>query len=844
MTWKVCTKVASFLEQGQRLENLSWRLWHLQNLMVDTENAKSKREFKQLSKCMGDKLDKEKGRSIEELQAPGFRCNHSTDLIQQRAVEREKECEANNSGRPGTHSMQFTISIKAPTELTGPTAHPIPAQKPEFKPSAEFKDNAGRRGRPSARAHAASAVASTSSNDTSSSTASASTTAPLEVEQDKPLIQHGSRPISTMFTTMNIESDAYGGAALRFPSLFSNDFGPAALLYPTPTLTNVMTYGEGLNASISSQATATNDFSVSRPTIELGLDELLNADSPSGWVDHDVDMKQELEHEPVSEEDFEQEHDDSGYSTSSGPEQPMQHAQQRVHAHGHPRIEDDAPRGMPARTGRGRRPSHHHALAPRAVPRELVDDADSPSGWVDHEPVSEEDVEREHDDSGYSTSSGAEQHAQQRAHEHGHARMEDDALRGMRGSSLLSQAEDIVPRSITPSRLGPVHPANRVLGSQPPTQDVRATRMKPSVTPARTKAHPSGQNSNGTPDDAKAECSNCGANHTSLWRRGPNDELNCNACGLYYKTASSFVSFFSQPTASEEFVHQSRRDPHSDSIAEGTAARWSPMLQLSHADHSALACGLYLKFHGKPRPIDMKSDIIRKRARRKRHHNEGTISKGPSASLVTSLRASPVVDPPTQGQPDDSQARVQSQGNDDLSGRDYLHGTDLTIAQGFPEDYSQLSASLRHPYEPNYAFQASGHGLADTLAYHSGYEAYSSCDDIEHIAKRPRLCSSPVLESPSATTSFSYYGADSSTSSGSAFQPQNTGQHSFYCGTYDTSFDFSVQNTSHVPTLPPDVNKNIHLPMLALGTEDEMDRSLDEQAWGTLYYHDAVMQVC
>jgi hypothetical protein len=59
---QVCTKVASYLEQGQRLENLSWRLWHLQNLMVDTDNAKSKREFRKLSKCMGDKLDKEKGR--------------------------------------------------------------------------------------------------------------------------------------------------------------------------------------------------------------------------------------------------------------------------------------------------------------------------------------------------------------------------------------------------------------------------------------------------------------------------------------------------------------------------------------------------------------------------------------------------------------------------------------------------------------------------------------------------------------------------------------------------------------------------------------------------------------
>lgn len=60
-------QVASHLEQGQRLENLSWRLWHLQNLMVESDNAKSKREFKKLSKHMSEKLDKEKGRSVSRF---------------------------------------------------------------------------------------------------------------------------------------------------------------------------------------------------------------------------------------------------------------------------------------------------------------------------------------------------------------------------------------------------------------------------------------------------------------------------------------------------------------------------------------------------------------------------------------------------------------------------------------------------------------------------------------------------------------------------------------------------------------------------------------------------------
>ncbi|KAH9448209.1 hypothetical protein H4Q26_009036 [Puccinia striiformis f. sp. tritici PST-130] len=72
-TWKLCSKVAGHLEQGKRLENLSWRLFHLHTMMTgDSPNNKT-HTFERLSKETGRKLDRERHLRLSQLKAPG-RC--------------------------------------------------------------------------------------------------------------------------------------------------------------------------------------------------------------------------------------------------------------------------------------------------------------------------------------------------------------------------------------------------------------------------------------------------------------------------------------------------------------------------------------------------------------------------------------------------------------------------------------------------------------------------------------------------------------------------------------------------------------------------------------------------
>ncbi|KAJ3966979.1 hypothetical protein EV361DRAFT_973365 [Lentinula raphanica] len=538
LKFKVCTKVASYLEQGQRLENLSWRLWHLQNLMVDTDNAKSKREFKKLSKNMGDRLDREKGRNISELSAPDFKPSHSTDLIRQRAVERERNREeaAQDSTLGGTRTMkrmQFTFSVNDGGNSGG---QPMHVDKPDLKPSAELSVRAGPR------------TAHSKAHDHMDVLPPSSDTQPS-------LTQRGRK---NDYSTSSSHPDP---TTIRFPALFSSDFGPAALLYPSPTLTTQMNYGEDFttrpyeNESNDSQANQSySAFSIPRPTIELPLDELLRG--VDGFTSSD------------SMDGFDVTHLNQG-----------------------------------------------------------LNDADADSS-VDVDIDSSADSDSDASSESIDLISAPPPTSSIKKMKLGNIKLSLNPTKKISSSSLRRST---TPRPSNTGRIGSAfssnkpssRPYSRPSSSSSSKQSVRGMNTVPrptltvrtSSSGASARITPSTSSTPGAPAGQKAECHNCGATHTPLWRRGLNDELNCNACGLYCK-------LHKRPRP------KTMRNQHGGEGGRGSSAAQcynchttaTPLWRKDDEGKTVCnACGLYYKLHGSARPISMKSDVIRKRSRHDAH---------------------------------------------------------------------------------------------------------------------------------------------------------------------------------------------------------------------------------
>ncbi|KAF7728131.1 hypothetical protein EC973_006646 [Apophysomyces ossiformis] len=110
-------------------------------------------------------------------------------------------------------------------------------------------------------------------------------------------------------------------------------------------------------------------------------------------------------------------------------------------------------------------------------------------------------------------------------------------------------------------------------------------------------------------EDKVAICNNCQTTSTPLWRRSVNDELLCNACGLYYKLHNKH-----RPKDLKQ--HSKTEDDVAQPVCFNCGTQKTPLWRRD-AEGAPLcnACGLYLKLHQKQRPLSMKTDVIKKRQR-------------------------------------------------------------------------------------------------------------------------------------------------------------------------------------------------------------------------------------
>ncbi|KAI9358849.1 hypothetical protein BD770DRAFT_343633 [Pilaira anomala] len=128
-------------------------------------------------------------------------------------------------------------------------------------------------------------------------------------------------------------------------------------------------------------------------------------------------------------------------------------------------------------------------------------------------------------------------------------------------------------------------------------------------------------------NDKSLQCSNCDATTTPLWRRSAQDEILCNACGLYLKLHNTprpknlkATGGKNKESRSSSMHETNDKDQERSgiplTICSNCGTDRTPLWRRDNEGSPLCnACGLYLKLHNEKRPLSMKTNVIKKRQR-------------------------------------------------------------------------------------------------------------------------------------------------------------------------------------------------------------------------------------